>query len=101
MSQEKVDKYKEQKAKRKELVEKERKKRRLGRLAAILILVVVIAGVGTGIGFTLASYTVRIAFEHLSSNAVPESFRGFPITLIYIGLVSLALYGVIGHELPF
>ena len=29
MSQEKVDKYKEQKAKRKELVEKERKKRRL------------------------------------------------------------------------
>ena len=57
--------------------------------------------IGTGIGFTLASYTVRIAFEHLSSDAVPESFRGFPITLIYIGLVSLALYGVIGHELPF
>lgn len=57
--------------------------------------------VGTGIGFMLASYTVRIAYEHLSSESVPEAFRGFPITLIYIGLVSLALYGVIGHELPF
>ena len=60
MSQEKVDKYKEQKARRKELVEKERKKRRLGRLAAILILVVVIAGVGTGIGFTIRNQYLKI-----------------------------------------
>lgn len=57
--------------------------------------------VGTAIGFTLASYFIGIAYEKLSSDAVPEPFRGFPITLIYIGLVSLAMYGLIGHELPF
>lgn len=57
--------------------------------------------VGTAIGFTLASYFVGIAYERLSSVSIPEPFRGFPITLIYIGLVSLAMYGLIGHELPF
>lgn len=56
--------------------------------------------IGSALGFTVATYFVGIAFERLSSEEVPASFRGFPITLIYIGLVSLALYGLIGHELP-
>ncbi len=47
------------------------------------------------------TYFVGIAYERLSSVSIPEPFRGFPITLIYIGLVSLAMYGLIGHELPF
>ena len=58
-------------------------------------------GIGSGLGFTLATFFVRLAYEHLSSDEVPETFRGFPITLIYIGLASLAIYGLIGHELPF
>lgn len=58
-------------------------------------------GIGTGLGFTLATFLVRLAYEQLSSEHVPASFRGFPITLIYIGIVSLALYGLIGHQLPF
>ena len=58
-------------------------------------------GIGTGIGVTLATYFVRLAYERLSSEEVPNAFRGFPITLIYIGIVSLAIYGLIGHELPF
>lgn len=58
-------------------------------------------GIGTGIGFSLANLFVRIAYESLSSEDVPFSFRGLPITLIYIGIVSLAVYGLIGHELPF
>lgn len=58
-------------------------------------------GIGTGVGFTAATMIVRLAYERLSGEDVPESFRGFPITLIYIGIVSLALYGLIGHELPF
>ena len=58
-------------------------------------------GIGSGLGFTLATFFVRLAYEHLSSDEVPEMFRGFPITLIYIGLASLAIYGLIGHELPF
>lgn len=58
-------------------------------------------GIGTGIGFTVATYFMRLAYQHLSSEHVPQSFQGFPITLIYIGLVSLGIYGLIGHELPF
>lgn len=58
-------------------------------------------GIGAGAGFTLATYFVRLAYEKLSGDSVPESFRGFPITLIYIGIVSLAIYGLIGHDLPF
>ncbi len=57
--------------------------------------------IGTGLGFTLATFFVEIAFERLSDESVPESFRGYPITLIYVGIVSLAIYGLIGHELPF
>ena len=58
-------------------------------------------GIGTGLGFTIASYFVKLAYEQLSSERVPYPFRGFPITLIYIGIASLAIYGLIGHELPF
>lgn len=58
-------------------------------------------GIGTGIGFTLATFLVKIAYRRLSSERIPVPFRGFPITLIYIGIVSLAIYGLIGHELPF
>lgn len=57
--------------------------------------------VGSGLGFTAATYLVRLAYQRLSSEDVPAPFRGFPITLIYIGLVSLAIYGLIGHQLPF
>ena len=56
-------------------------------------------GIGSGLGFTLATYFVSLAYERLSSEKVPNMFRGFPITLIYIGLVSLAIYGLIGHQL--
>lgn len=58
-------------------------------------------GIGSGIGFTFATFLVDIAYERLSGENVPNAFRGFPITLIYIGIVSLAIYGLIGHELPF
>ena len=56
-------------------------------------------GLGTGIGYTLASYLVSLGFERLQSDKIPPSFRGFPITLIYIGILSLAFYGLIGHGL--
>ncbi len=56
-------------------------------------------GIGTGIGFILASYLISIGFERLNSDKIPRVFRGFPITLIYIGILSLAFHGLIGHEL--
>ena len=48
-------------------------------------------GVGTGVGFLLASYLLGAASERLNSKTVPAAFRGLPITLIYIGVISLAL----------
>lgn len=56
-------------------------------------------GLGVGIGYALASYLVSLGYERLNSDRIPRPFRGFPITLIYIGVLSLAFYGLIGHEL--
>lgn len=56
-------------------------------------------GIGTGIGFILASYLIGIGFERLNSDKIPRVFRGFPITLIYIGILSMAFHGLVGHEL--
>lgn len=58
-------------------------------------------GIGVGVGFTIVTYLLSLAFEQLNSTTIPRGFRGLPITLIYIGIISLAVYGLIGHELPF
>ncbi len=54
-------------------------------------------GLGAGIGYTLAVWMLRVAAPRLRSKAIPKSFRGFPAMLIYIGVLSLAVYGMIGH----
>lgn len=56
-------------------------------------------GLGVGIGFILASYLISLGYDRLNSDKISPSFRGFPITLIYVGILSLAFYGLIGHEL--
>ncbi len=48
-------------------------------------------GIGTGLGFLLAGYLLYAAEDRLNSPSVPASFRGMPITMIYIGVISLAL----------
>lgn len=53
MSQEKVNKYKEQKANRKELLAKEKRNKKLGKAAWILVFVLIIAGIGTAIGIEI------------------------------------------------
>lgn len=58
-------------------------------------------GFGSGIGFTLATLLVFEGKRRLLLSDVPKSFRGFPITLMYLGLVALSLYGLVGHQLPF
>ena len=57
-------------------------------------------GLGTGIGFTAALCLVDEAKHQLKRCAVPSSFRGMPVLLLYLGLVSLAIYGLTGHPLP-
>ena len=58
-------------------------------------------GLGAGVGFTLATFFISVAYDYLYSAAIPRAFRGFPILLIYIGLLSLAFYGLVGHQLQY
>ena len=46
----------------------------------------------------LAVMLVTEADRRLRSEAIPEAFRGLPITLIYIGVLALAIYGFTGHS---
>ena len=32
------------------------------------------------------------------ATAIPKAFRGLPITLVYIGVLALAIYGFTGHS---
>lgn len=55
---------------------------------------------GTGLGYTVALLIIYYARKRLAISPVPRSFRGLPILLVYLGLLSLAIYGLIGHGLP-
>ena len=55
-------------------------------------------GLGSGLGYLLAVMLVTEAQNRLRSRAIPEAFRGLPITLIYIGVLALAIYGFTGHS---
>lgn len=55
---------------------------------------------GTALGYAAALFIIYYARKRLAISAVPRAFRGLPILLIYLGLLSLALYGLIGHNLP-
>ena len=46
----------------------------------------------------LAVLLVTEARHRLRSKAIPKAFRGLPITLIYIGVLALAIYGFTGHS---
>lgn len=55
---------------------------------------------GAGIGYTLGLLVIYYSRKRLAICPVPRTFRGLPILLVYIGLVSLAIFGLIGHILP-
>jgi len=58
-------------------------------------------GFGTGIGFFLACFLLNIAREKLDSDRIPKAFRGYPVMLVYIGVVSLAFYALAGYTVEF
>ena len=58
-------------------------------------------GLGTGIGFFLACLLLNIAHEKLDSDKIPKAFRGYPIMLVYIGVISLAFYALVGYTVDF
>ncbi len=51
-------------------------------------------GLQTGLGFLLASLILLAVRKRLYDSEIPESFRGFPAVLVYIGLFSMAIYAV-------
>ncbi|MDE6728357.1 MAG: hypothetical protein K2J80_10540 [Oscillospiraceae bacterium] len=58
-------------------------------------------GFGSGVGFFLACFLLNIAQEQLNSEKIPRVFRGYPIMMIYIGIMSLALNVLIGYTAEF
>lgn len=55
-------------------------------------------GLGSGLGYTFIVFIVREASGRLSSKAVPAIFQGLPSSMIYIGVLSLAIYALVGHS---
>ena len=56
----------------------------------------IVNGFGAGVGFTLSIVLFAGIRERLELADIPESFRGFPITLIAAGLMSIAFLGFTG-----
>lgn len=54
-------------------------------------------GLGSGLGYLFAVLVVDEGRRRLRSKDVPTVFRGLPSSLIYIGILSLAIYGLVGH----
>ena len=56
-------------------------------------------GIGAGVGYLLASLINQQIQLRLVYSDVPISFRGIPITLLTFGIISLALFGLMGHHI--
>lgn len=54
----------------------------------------VLCGFGAGIGYFAALFITSALYERLDSRDVPGVFRGYPLTLIFLGIISMALYGL-------
>ena len=60
-----------------------------------------IHGLGIGLGFVFAVYLTAIVYDKLYSEKAPYAFRGYPLMLIYIGILSMAFWGLSGHTLNY
>ena len=56
----------------------------------------IVNGFGAGIGFTLSIVLFAGIRERLELSDIPESFQGYPITLIAAALMSIAFLGFTG-----
>lgn len=55
-------------------------------------------GVGIAAGFFIAVFFLHIANERLNSPLIPEAFRGMPIMMVFVGIMSLAFYALTGYN---
>ncbi len=56
-----------------------------------------IHGIGVGLGFVLAVYITAAVYDRIYSEKVPYSFRGYPLLMIYLGILGMAFWGFSGH----
>lgn len=56
-------------------------------------------GLGSSIGYLLAMLLISEGERRIRHDLVPEHFRGLPITLIYISVLALAIYGLTGNTM--
>lgn len=54
----------------------------------------ILAGLEAGIGFVIAAVILTAAYRRLNSSRVPAAFRGFPAMLVYLGIISMAVYSL-------
>ena len=54
---------------------------------------------GSGVGYTAAVVVVSEGQRRMRQDMIPGSFKGLPVTLIYIGILALAIYGFTGHRI--
>ena len=54
-------------------------------------------GLGGSVGYLLAMLLIIEGDRKIKHDKVPEAFRGLPITLVYISVLALAVYGLTGH----
>lgn len=55
--------------------------------------------IGSSIGYFLAMLIISEGQKKIHQDLVPAPFKGLPVTLIYIGIIALAIYGLTGHTM--
>ena len=61
----------------------------------------VVFALGSSAGYFVALLLISEGERKIKHDKVPEAFRGLPITLIYISILALGIYGLIGHMITF
>ena len=56
---------------------------------------------GVGIGYIMAALLLKEGLRRIALADIPKSFRGVPISLIYVGILCLVVYGITGKRFIF
>lgn len=56
-------------------------------------------GLGIGLGFVLAVCAAAAVYDRIYSDKAPFAFRGYPLLMIYLGILSMAFWGLTGHSI--
>lgn len=57
----------------------------------------IVFGIASSIGYFVAMLLISEADKKICHERVPQAFKGLPITLLYISVLALAVYGLTGH----